>query len=285
HQMDMNIDAQKNNLAAKNNMLAMNLQQFHNLHDATDMTKVLQADMVKSQLEQAALQSGSAMAKAQAQSAIGAIDAKYQPIFMQLQLRRTMQGLGQGGTTAPGSTGAGLSYLDQYAPEQAKNYRERYYAPFDMPGGKSIADRPIPEDERKHLNAMTVLDQKGRDVINFVHQHSGTWNPQTRNVATQKVEEMKNFYNDSISGGALTEGRLGWYDEQFKKHPTDILAQLVGNTKKMQEMVDSNANRKNITLQSYGLRPPAISQTQPQYKTVGGVTYMRGPNGEPIRVK
>ncbi len=263
HQIDRNVDAQKTNLNAKNNLLAMNLQQFRNLQDASDMTRVMQADVVKSQLMQAANQNAGQFAKAAAQSATGQIDAKYQPIFMNLQMRQMMQGLGNGGVTTPGSTGKALSYLDMANPQAAKDYRARYYAPFDVPGGKSIADREIPEADRNQLNAQSILDAKGKDILAFIGQHSGTWNPQTRAVAAQKVEEMKNFYNDSIHGGALTEGRLGWYDEQFKKHPTDILAQMMGNTDKLKEMVSSNEARKNMTLKSYGLRPPP-GQQQPQ---------------------
>ncbi len=262
HQMDRNIDAQKANLASKNNLLAMNLAQYKNLQDASDMTRLMQADIVKSQLQQNAAQVGTPMAQAAAQTAIGQIDAKYQPLAMQMQIRQMMTGLGSGQTQVPGSTGQALSYLDMASPEAAKSYRERYYAPFDSPGGKSIADRPIPTDIRNTLNAQDILDQKGKDVLSFVKQHSGTWNPKARTVATQKIEEMKNFYNLSINGGALTEGRLGWYDEQFKKHPTDILAQVMGSTSKLEEMISSNEARKNTTLASFGLKPPQSAKTQ-----------------------
>ncbi len=263
HQMDRNIDAQKTNLAAKNNLLQANLMQFKNMQDAADMTRIMQADVVKAQLTKDAAKVATPMAAAQAQSAIGAIDAKYQPLFLQLQMRRTMQSLGNGGSSAPGTVGAALSSLDMLNPEAARNYRERYYQPFDMPGGKSIADRPIPQDVRQTLNAQEVLDQKGKDILGYIKQNSGTWNPKKLSVASQKVEEMKNFYNDSIHGGALTEGRLGWYDEQFKKSPTDRLAQFMGNTAKLQEMVSSNDARKNITLGSYGLKPPKPAGTHP----------------------
>jgi hypothetical protein len=152
-----------------------------------------------------------------------------------------------------------------------------------IPGVPGQASRPVPEDIRQRLQAQTILDNKGKDVLSYVKQHTGTWNPQTRAVAAQKIEEMKNFYNDSIKGGALTQGRLGWYDEQFAKHPTDILAQVMGSTAKLNEMVNSNRNRRDLELKGLGF---PTQQPAPEYKTdKNGVKWMRGPNGEAIRVK
>lgn len=268
HQMDRNIDAQKQNLGAKQNLLSANIAQFKNINEATAMTKLMQADMIQTQLAKAAATAATPIAAAQAKAAQGAIAAKYAPLAMNLQIMKMMNGLGSGGTNVAGSTGAALSALDRMAPDQARNYRERYYQPFDLPGGKSIADRPIPQDVRQTLNAQDILDAKGKDILGFIKQNSGTWSIPKRAIAQQKVEEMKNFYNDSIHGGALTEGRLGWYDEQFKKHPTDIVAQMLGNTAKLQEMVNSNEARKNTTLNSYGLKPPQ-SRQQSQHPMEG----------------
>lgn len=156
-----------------------------------------------------------------------------------------------------------------------------------IPGVPGQASRDIPEDIRQRLQAQSVLDNKGKDVLSYVEQHKGTWNPQTRAVAAQKIEEMKNFYNDSIKGGALTQGRLGWYDEQFAKHPTDILSQLMGSTAKLKEMVGSNANRRNMELKGLGF--PVQTQSAPNSKEIRydkqGNAWQQGPNGFPMRVQ
>ena len=132
--------------------------------------------------------------------------------------------------------------------------------------GIGVANRPVQQGDRDQILAMNVLDNKGKDLLNFIQQHQGVnlnrWAPATKKVALQKVEEMKNFYNNSIQGGALTEGRLGWYDEQFAKNPTDILPQMLGNTAKLKEMVNSNSMRKNMLLNSYGVKTPNQEQQQ-----------------------
>jgi hypothetical protein len=131
----------------------------------------------------------------------------------------------------------------------------------DVPGE---ATRPIPEHEREALQSMQVLDNKGKDLLAFIKQNKGTLNPQTRAVAAQKLDELKNYYNDSIKGGALTEGRLGWYDQQFGKgyNPTSLIGDLFGNTAKLEEVVNSNKTRMGTKLGTLGFKQPAQSQTK-----------------------
>jgi hypothetical protein len=182
----------------------------------------------------------------------------------------------------------------QQDPEEAFKQRQKalflsgnekqaqYEAARHVPGIQGSASREIPEGTQQQLYAMNVLDSKGKDLLNFVHQHAGTWNPQTRAQAEQKLEEMKNFYNGSIEGGALTKGRLSWYDQQFggKGSPTDILNQLLGNTKRFKEVVDSNALRKDLLLKNYGFTggpsTNPISLTQPMSKTKKPIIFRNG---------
>lgn len=131
------------------------------------------------------------------------------------------------------------------------------------PNVSGQASYPVPQGIRDQVHAQNVLDNKGKDLLSFVKQHSGTWNPQTIAQAKQKVEEMKNFYNGSISGGALTQGRLKWYDEQFKENPTSIVNQLVhGSTKRLEEVVNSNAMRRDQQLKDLGFTVKQPQQAQ-----------------------
>lgn len=142
------------------------------------------------------------------------------------------------------------------------------------------ASRPIDEGTQKQVLAMTTLDDKAKDLLHYVKENKGTLNPKKRAVALQKIEEMKNFYNDSIKGGALTQGRLGWYDEQFAKHPTDILPQILGSTEKLNEMANSNARRRDLILKSYGLHPKQekqnVSENSDKSKKGHEIVYKNG---------
>ena len=109
-----------------------------------------------------------------------------------------------------------------------------------------------------------------------------TWDPATTKVLGQKIEEMKNFYNDSINGGALTDARLGWYDKQFGGHVRDPIGQFVGNVDKLKEMVQSNRTRRDIELKSLGVSPPGQQSNTPQQNPKEVVKYT--PNGRAVVV-
>jgi hypothetical protein len=162
-----------------------------------------------------------------------------------------------------------------------------------------VSPRPIPQHVRDKVVAMQTLDDKSKDLLHFIDKHKGInfdrWSPATRAEGYQKVEEMKNFYNDSINGGALTEGRLGWYDEQFgKKAPTDILPQLLGQTAKFKEIMRSNTNRRDILLKGAGFTPKqqAAPESQGEASTIermdpksGRIVIYDANTKKPIRFK
>ena len=160
YQMDKNIDAQVQNLNKQHNLVAANLQRFHNIKDATDMSRAMQAGMVATQLAQDAAKSGSKAAMAQAELAKSKLYQDYQPLFMRASMMQTMRNLYSGGSRVPGAVGAGINSLSAIDRESANDLRNKYYAPYDVPGGKSVADRPIPEEVRRELNAQDILDQK-----------------------------------------------------------------------------------------------------------------------------
>lgn len=143
-----------------------------------------------------------------------------------------------------------------------------------IPGVPGLASRPVNEGLRSTIQAMNVLDDKGKDVLDYIKQNLGTWNPQKRQRAEQKIEEMKNFYNGSIDGGSLTKGRLAWYDEQFAKDPVSIVNNILGSTKRLEEVVDSNAKRRDLLL--YG--PGGLGYTK-SGGSQGGAVRMQAPDG------
>lgn len=89
-QISNDIDAQKANLGKSENLLNANLRQFGNLKDATDMTRVMQNDIVSNQLKEAAAKATDPLAKARAMQAIGTLDQQSAGIISQLTMKRTM---------------------------------------------------------------------------------------------------------------------------------------------------------------------------------------------------
>lgn len=154
-----------------------------------------------------------------------------------------------------------------------------------IPGVPGKATRNVDQKDRDQIQAMNVLDTKASDLLNFAKKYKGTLSPSQRAVGEQKAEEMINFYNQSLDKGILTQGRLKWLDSQIRKHPTSIFQDILGNNARLSEIQSSNGMRKNLLLKSYGFPVSGGGSSQPQYKTVNGVKYMRGPNGEAIKVQ
>lgn len=89
-QIENDIGAQKANLGKTESLLNANMKQFGNLKDATDMTRVMQMDMVSNQLKRAALTSTDMQAKAKALQAAGELDMQAAPIVGQMAMRKSL---------------------------------------------------------------------------------------------------------------------------------------------------------------------------------------------------
>lgn len=89
-QIDRDIESQKNELGKKENLLSANMRQFGNLKEATQMTQVMQSDIVKNQLAQAAAKSQDPIVRARAQQAIGQIDMQNAAVLSQIAMRKSL---------------------------------------------------------------------------------------------------------------------------------------------------------------------------------------------------
>lgn len=89
-QIDRDIQSQRDEIGKTENLLSANMRQFGNLKDATDMTRVMQMDIVKNQLADAAAKAQGPLAKARADQAIGQIDQQIAPIMAQMAMRKSL---------------------------------------------------------------------------------------------------------------------------------------------------------------------------------------------------
>ena len=96
-QINRDIEAQKVDMDKKHNLLSANMQEFGNLHDATDMARVYQADMYSKQLFAAAQKTNDPIIKARALQQAGALQTNIAaPLMQQVAQRRWLMGIGQG---------------------------------------------------------------------------------------------------------------------------------------------------------------------------------------------
>lgn len=119
-QISNDIEAQKSEMGKKENLLSANERQFGNLKDATQMTQLMQTDIVKNQLAQAAAKSNDPLVQARAKQAIGQLDMQAAPIMSQMAMRRAMLSGMQNGQMDPAMV------IRNMVPEkqQAEAYKE-----------------------------------------------------------------------------------------------------------------------------------------------------------------
>lgn len=118
--INRDIDLQKAELGKKENLLSANMKRFGNLRDATDMTRIMQADRVSNLLKMEAAKAQDPLAKARAMTAAGQIDERTAPLQGQMAMRRTLLTPGNNSGITPEQRLMGLGA----PPEATKELKE-----------------------------------------------------------------------------------------------------------------------------------------------------------------
>lgn len=275
-QMEQNLEAQKQNLGAKQNMLNANLRQFGNLRDAMDMTRVMQNDIMAHELQSAAAKAQSPMAKAAAMQAAGQLQMESAPLFQNFAMRRAMMNMSQQGAN-PSAIDHMLGYMRVVNPEMAKEMQSRYVP------GVGLAHVPVPEKVRGDIVAKEQLSKAMSDLQMWAQKHSGSLSPSSINEGRTMAANVQNLYRDAINGGVFKQGEQAFINSIIDSDPTKFF-NSIRVLPKLQEAQRENAASLNILKKNYGL--PVQETQQPQYKIdKNGVKWMRGPKGQAIRVK
>ncbi len=266
YQMDKNIDAQKTNLNQKNNLLNANLLQFNNLNQATEMTRIMQGDIIAKQLKAAGAKAATPMAQAAAYSAAGQIEQEASQRAAGLAMMQTVMQLGSGGSKAPGSVGHTLGYLDQADPEKAKDYRSRYVSDFDVPGGKSIANRPIPQADRDTMLSSNKFDSVAKHLQGIMAQHKGIdisrWDPRVRAQAAQDSMLIQSLFREGTLGTVYKSGEQPLLDKAIRGQPLDMMGYFTEPTK-LQGLIDNNNRMKEEMYKNYDVHGPQQTPQDP----------------------
>lgn len=279
-QMDQNLHAQEQNLNAKHNLLSANLRQFGNMKDATDMTRLMQNDIMTHELQSAAAKAQSASSKAAALQAAGVLQMEAAPLFQQFAMRRAMMNLAQNGAT-PGAVDHMLGYMRVINPEMAKEMESRYVP------GIGLASTPLDQGIRKEMISKDQLNTAGRDLFKYSQTHTnlvpGT--PEYNHGVT-KAMAFQQMVREGLLGTVFRESEKPLLEKFVKENPAGAF-KAFKTQPQLKAILESNEMGLNSIKRNYGLpvSSPNPIQEQPQIKTVNGVKYQRGPNGEAIKVK
>lgn len=285
-QIDRDIESQQANLNNKHSLLSANMQQYHNVQDAANVTRVQMAHMFANQLDQAAAAAGTPLAQARALQAKSALIQQYYPLAQQTAMRQAMMSMASRGGTGGENTQYG-ALLRVMNPEAAKVWEEH-----TVPGTPGQSAIPITADNRNDIFAKTNFDRKLNDYIGFAQNNSGSLDPRTIAVGKAKAAELQGLYRQATHGGVYKEGESKFIEQLIDSDPTKFANNLRGVIPKAQALKESNTDSLNTLKSSLGFQDNTTAPAQlmsaqkslPQTATRNGVPY-KLVNGNYVRVK
>lgn len=199
NQIENDINAQKSELDKKQNLLSMNMKQFGNLDQATNMTRVMMATMADSQLKEAMAKAQDPLAKARLQQAQGQLHEKYAPIMQQMATRQALMNAGSRDTGSVIELAADPKekealYKDLATRQESDGLKKLYQEQFTHLQNKALNGAFSPADRQSAIQAVAGKIQKATE---------GRYNLE---AATQLAQAL---FPNKIESGQTTQNKLG----------------------------------------------------------------------------
>lgn len=266
-QMDRNLQAQAKNLGSKENLLSANMQQFGDLKAATEMTRIMQNDMLSNQLQTAAATAQNPLAKAAALRASGELQAANAVTADKFYKTYTTQKLMQQAGSDPSKIPAFLSALQATDPEKAKDFQQRLVPGVGFANTKDDADALKETSARKDLiksnaaRAISMIQKNG--TYEAFGPHNATLNGLADQIATDmaKLQDPNSVARPGeveIVKRSLIESGLGTMNSTAEQQLKSFLG-----------TVDDRANKAFTTR---GMKLPQSQEAQPDGETTANVT-------------
>ncbi len=254
--IDRDIESQKAEMGKKDNLLNANMRQFGNLRDATDMTRVMQSDIIANKLRAAAATAMSPLAQANALKMAGDLDMQSAPVLSQIALRKTMLNSLGDAQNNPAQMGQVIQAMRQMSPEMAKSMEERFVP------GVGMAQIPIPREARDTMIAKQALAQMSNDFYKWAQNHTGSIDPKVVNEGKTKAAELQSLYRNSINGGVFKKGEQEFIDNIIDSDPTKFFNNI-RVLPKLKEVIRNNDMQLNVLKKGYGLPVTHIQEGAP----------------------
>jgi hypothetical protein len=165
----------------------------------------------------------------------------------------------------------------------------KYEGERHLPGLTGQASSPLAKEDTDKINAgLAFQNQLGR-FMDWTKNHSGSLSPADQNYGQSMAGELNGAYRAATAGGMYKEGEAKFIGKQIDDDPTKFFNNI-RVMPKLQAVQDESRAQLNQLVKNKGftgIKQGEIgNQNQGQQtKTVNGVKYMRGPNGEAIKVQ
>lgn len=158
-----------------------------------------------------------------------------------------------------------------------------------MPGIKGQASIPLTPQDRDEILAGTQFQSQMKRFIDWTKGHSGDLSPSERKEGEALAAQLQGAYRLATKGGVYKEGEQGFISNIIDSTPTKffnsirVIPSLQAVQRESATQLDERVKSKGF--KGYESSQKSESPKAEQYKTVNGIKYKRGPNGEAIKVK
>ena len=156
-----------------------------------------------------------------------------------------------------------------------------------FPGVAGQASVPLTADDREKINSGITFQNQLQRFQEWTKNHSGDLNPSAQREGEALAKGLQGAYRNATNGGVYKQSENNFIGSIIDDEPTKFFNKIRVAPQLGAVQTDSAA-QLNQLLKSKGFQGYAGTPSDkgvPQYKIVNGVKYMRGPNGEAIRVK
>lgn len=263
---EQDIDAQKSELGKNHTLLSENVRRYGDLNTATQATMLQMNAITQAKIAQAAARSGSAQAQAQAKMLLGDLEMQGAQIKEQLAQKQALaKGIGN-------VSDAQFQSLPKDVRERAVKIGGKYALAIDADSAK---------EAREVVGTNESMMSNLRRLMEIRKKYGSESVPGPVKAEMQTIAE-------SLKVNYIKANKLGTLDKGVER----VLDKVVSDPTSYGFVLDqykaleaSQMRSVSARLQSLGVEAGGSNQGNPEIKTVNGVKYMRGPNGEAIQVK
>lgn len=264
-QIDRDIDAQKAELGKKDTLLSANMKRFGNLKDATEMTRLMQNDIITSKLKMAEAKAQSPMAKARAQQLLGQLEQQTAPIAQQLATRRMLDQTNQTSQNGQQAQVDPASFVPSVVPE---SHQEAVYKELE----RAQNTRKAADSILKNFDAVSAKMKGGAGLGRL---GTALYEPAERSALE---EQIGTTVSDKV--GTVREAAMKLASHAYVPNSTDTDERLAKKREELQKylQLQSAAPRSKsfgIDIDKFG----STTRNTPEVKTLNGVQYQKAPGG------
>lgn len=244
-QIERDLHAQQKNIDNRQSLLGALQKRDGDTRAAADMFRLIRANTIASQLDQAAAAAGTPAAKARAMQAKAQLMQQYAPLLMKSSLMSAVSKIAASGD--PDAAGKMLPKLRMYAPDMAKDIESRYVP------GVGVAKIPLDTKTRETLEARNTLQEQVHKLREFARQNEGTVLDRAKvQYGATLASTVQDAYRRANGQGVFKESESEFVKGIVAEDPTAFLNKLRVDPK-LRALEDSNLAELNGLRRSVGL--------------------------------